>query len=78
MFVSKDRGEAFVMYARVLQEANEPLDRFRLKGLDPKRDYRLEQDGSLYGGDELMYAGLPVPELHGDFQSAVYRFRAVE
>lgn len=77
MFVSKDLSEAFVMFARVLGEPNEPLDRFCLKGLDPERDYKLEQDGLVYGGDELMYAGLQVPELQGDFQSAVFHFRAV-
>lgn len=76
MFVSKDQSEAFVVYASVLQEPNPPLNRFRLKGLDPKRDYRLEQ--TVYGGDELMYAGLATPQFHGDYASRVYRFRAVE
>lgn len=78
MFVSKDRGEAFVMYARVLQEPNEPLGRFRLRGLDPERDYELDRDGLVYSGDELMYAGLQAPKLRGDFQSAVFHFRAVK
>lgn len=78
MFVSKDQSEAFVVYASVLQEPNPPLNRFRLKGLDAKRDYRLDGQGSVYGGDELMYAGLATPQFHGDYASKVYRFRAVE
>ncbi|RCW44175.1 alpha-galactosidase [Paenibacillus prosopidis] len=78
MFVSKDQSEAFVVYASVLQEPNPPLNRFRLKGLDAKRDYRLDEQGTVYGGDELMYAGLATPQFHGDYASKVYRFRAVE
>jgi len=61
---------------QVLQEPNAPLDRFRLKGLDPGLDYELDADGIVYGGDELMHAGLPVPQFHGDFRSRVYRLRA--
>lgn len=78
MFVSKDQSEAFVVYASVLQEPNPPLNRFRLKGLDAKRDYKLDEQGTVYGGDELMYAGLATPQFHGDYASKVYRFRAVE
>ncbi|GAB2699247.1 alpha-galactosidase [Paenibacillus thermoaerophilus] len=77
MFVSKDKSEAFVVYVSVLKEPNAPLGRFRLKGLDPERNYRSDDDNAVYGGDELMYAGLPVPQFHGDFASKVYRFRAV-
>jgi alpha-galactosidase len=76
MFVSKDKREAFVVYVNVLQEPYPPLGRFRLKGLDPERNYVLDLDGMTYGGDELMYAGLPTPQFHGDFQSRVYRLQA--
>lgn len=77
MFVSKDKSEAFVVYASVLQEPNPPLNRLRLKGLDPQRDYRLVEEGTIYGGDELLYAGLATPQFHGDYASKVYRFQAV-
>ncbi|MBD2844152.1 alpha-galactosidase [Paenibacillus sp. IB182496] len=79
MFVAKDRSEAFVMFARILKQPNAPLDRFRLRGLDPQREYRLTQPGgeeAVYTGEELMYAGLPVPQFAGDFGSAVYRLAA--
>jgi alpha-galactosidase len=76
MFVAKDRREAFVVYVQVLQEPYAPLDRFRLKGLDPALDYELDADGLVYGGDELMNAGLPVPQFNGDFRSRAYRLRA--
>lgn len=78
MFVSKDKSEAFVVYVSVLQEANPKLGRFRLKGLDPKRDYVLDGEEGAYGGDELMNAGLQAPLFHGDYASKVYRFRAVK
>lgn len=78
MFVSKDQAEALVVYATVLKEPNAPLNRFRLKGLDPQRDYTLLESGEPYGGDELMYTGIPTPTFHGDYESKVYRFQAVK
>lgn len=77
MFVAKDKSEAFVVFASVLQEPYPKLDRFRLKGLDPNRDYVLDGEEGAYGGDELMFAGLKVPQFHGDYASRVYRFRAL-
>jgi len=76
MFVAKDKREAFAVYVQILQEPYAPLDRFRLMGLDPNLDYELDRDGLVYGGDELMNAGMPVPQFHGDFRSRVYRLRA--
>ncbi|WP_336785315.1 alpha-galactosidase [Paenibacillus sp. MMO-177] len=78
MFVSKDKSEAFVVYVSVLQEANAKLDRLRLKGLDPNRDYALDGEEGAFGGDELMHAGIQAPLFHGDYSSKVFRFRAVK
>ncbi|GGF99939.1 alpha-galactosidase [Paenibacillus abyssi] len=77
MFVSKDKSEAFVIYVSVLKEPYAALGRFRLKGLDLAKDYRLENTDAIYSGDELMYAGIPTPQFKGDFESKVYRFTAV-
>jgi alpha-galactosidase len=66
MFVSEDQSEALVAYFRVLAEANAPLSYLRLKGLDPNQDYEIEGLG-VYGGDELMYAGVALPYRLGDF-----------
>ncbi|MBN1811966.1 MAG: alpha-galactosidase, partial [Anaerolineae bacterium] len=76
MFVSEDKTEAFVSYFRVLAEANPPMGRLRLKGLDPNLDYSLIKTGQTFGGDELMEVGLKAPYLLGDFQSATWRFEA--
>ncbi|MCR8657094.1 alpha-galactosidase [Paenibacillus endoradicis] len=78
MFVSKDKTEAFVVFVKVLQEPNGAIGRFRLQGLDPNKSYRLEgQNGGVFAGDQLMYAGHPVPQFYGDFQSCVYRLTAI-
>ncbi len=74
MMVAEDGSEAFAAYVRVLAEPNAPLDWLKFKGLEPHAKYRTGENGPLYGGDQLMYAGLPIPALHGDFQSYVWRF----
>ncbi|GIM28195.1 alpha-galactosidase [Clostridium polyendosporum] len=81
MIVSENKAEFVVYYYRVLAEANAPFSSLRLKGLDPEIDYQLVQmdynilsNGEIYGGDELMYAGINIPELQGDFQSVIWRF----
>jgi alpha-galactosidase len=76
MFVSEDRTEAFVSYFRVLAEANPPMGRLRLKGLDPHLNYSLVKTGQVFGGDELMEVGLNTPYLLGDFQSATWQLEA--
>lgn len=79
MFVSKDKSEAFVVYVTVLQEPNGPIGRFRLQGLDPNKTYKLEgQHAGVFAGDQLMYAGHPIPQFYGDFSSCVYRLTAID
>ncbi|MBO9596215.1 MAG: alpha-galactosidase [Cohnella sp.] len=74
MMVSEDGSEAYAVYVRVLAEPNAPLDWVPFKGLDASAKYRLAGTEAVYGGDQLMYAGLPVPRLHGDYQSHMWRF----
>lgn len=76
MFVSGDKREAFVAYFRVLAEPNAPLKTFKLKGLDPELNYDAMEDTAVFGGDELMYAGITIPQLKGDYMSLTWRFRA--
>lgn len=79
MFVSPDRSEAFAAYYKVLAEPNAGYRSIRLKGLNPEADYRIAGLDGAVGGDELMRAGLAVPQelLFGDFQSQVWRIRKV-
>jgi len=74
MMVSEDGSEAFAVYVRVLAEPNAPFDWVQFKGLDAAAKYRLVGSDVVYGGDQLMYAGLPVPRLHGDYRSHMWRF----
>jgi alpha-galactosidase len=76
MFVSVDRSAALAGYFQVLAEPNGANRRLRLRGLDPDRNYVLQETGAVYGGDRLMHAGFPVPELNGDFQSKLFHFIA--
>lgn len=77
MFVSEDRSDVLLGHFRVLAEPNQCLSKVKLKGLCPDKQYRLEQTGQMFGGDELMYAGIYVPLMEHDFCSVMYRFVAV-
>jgi alpha-galactosidase len=76
MIVAEDQSEAVVAYFRVLAEPNDPLSRLKLKGLDANKDYLLVEDGFTYAGDHLMYAGIAIPDLKGDFQSLIWRLKS--
>lgn len=75
MFVSEDKAEVFVAFFRILSKPNSPLAVLHLKGLDPDMNYLLIGTKEIYGGDELMYAGLNVSMGIGDFQSILWRFK---
>ncbi|RED61720.1 alpha-galactosidase [Cohnella lupini] len=77
MMVSADGSEAFAVYVRVMAEPNAPLDWLKFKGLEAGAQYRVADSGAVYGGDQLMYAGLPIPGLQGDYQSFVWRFNKI-
>ena len=58
----------------VIQVLCAPGNRTRilhLKGLDPEKRYRIEGEDTIIKGDSLMYAGLPVPAMKGDFAGKV-------
>ena len=77
MFVSPDASEVAVFYFRVLSESNAPLNRLKLKGLDSNADYRLLGGEEIFGGDALMYAGIPVGAQPGDYHSEFFRLERV-
>ncbi len=77
MFVSADRSDALLGHFRVLAEPNPASCRIKLRGLCPDTMYHLEQTGRIYGGDELMYAGIFIPQMEHDFCSIMYRFTAL-
>lgn len=77
MVVNAHKTEAVCFYFRVLAEANAPLRRLRLRGLDPEREYQRVGSDECFGGDLLMAAGIYLPESAGDFRSVMWHFRVV-
>ncbi len=65
--VAKDQREALVTFVQVLGGANEHSWRIRCKGLDPLYRYRVEGTDQIMSGAALMYAGLQIRGLRGDF-----------
>ena len=72
--VSRDRREALVTFVQVLAEPNRHSRKLFLKGLDPEAEYCLEGSGRVYKGALLMYGGLLVQPMKGDFMSQMYHF----
>ena len=74
MHVSPDRERAVVSVVQTQRHANPVRPLLRMKGLDPDKDYLVE--GKVYGGDELMYAGLALPFLD-ECQAVQYQIKQV-
>ena len=69
MVKSKDDKEILVTYVNVVRLANYKSRKLCLQGLDPKKKYKDEETGIVYGADTLMYGGLLVDHMWGDYQS---------
>ena len=76
MSVSQDRSEAIVTYVLSLAEPNVQPKLLRLEGLDPDRSDRDEDSGAVYGGDELMFRGIPLKKPWGDFVAQQFHLTA--
>lgn len=78
MVVSEDKTEALAGFYRMSGVPNGGWIRLKLAGLDPDKNYHLDSDDSgLYGGDELMNAGMVIKEGRlwgggGDYSSGVF------
>lgn len=66
-----DGTQVLVTFVQVLGRANYHSRRILLQGLQPDARYCNLLDGREYDGDTLMYAGLPVPNLWGDYRSVL-------
>ncbi|OPJ61026.1 alpha-galactosidase [Clostridium chromiireducens] len=77
IIVSEDKTEAFATYFRVLAIPNEPIRRLCLRGLDPDKNYSISDIDGVFGGDELMYGGITIPDLYGDYQSITWVLKAI-
>ena len=65
--VSKDKKEVLITCIQVLGRPNYHSRRIKLKGLIADAMYRNEDTNEVYSGGALMYAGMNVTNLHGDY-----------
>ncbi|MDE7048701.1 alpha-galactosidase [Parablautia intestinalis] len=65
--VSKDKKESLVTWIQVLGGPSRHSRVVRLKGLAPDKRYRIEGEDMVLTGDSLMYAGICMPVMSGDF-----------
>ncbi len=66
-FVSEDEKTVIYCHYQILSEAVQVNMPVKLKGLRENKNYRLLQNDTCYGGDELMYAGITVPPVKKRF-----------
>ena len=78
MVKAKDDSEILVTLVSVLNRPNYRPFHVRLQGLDPKKKYKEEESGLIYSGDVLMYAGISVERMWGDFKSKLLHFTLAE
>lgn len=77
MFVAKNKQEIVVNYVKQYAEANVGFASLKLVGLDAEAQYEVIGEDLVVGGDELMYIGLNVPMLEGDYAAKQWRLRRV-
>lgn len=78
MSVSEDQREALVTHVYAQAQPNMKSKLLRLRGLDPQTDYVDEETGIVYGGDELMYRGIPLKTSWGDYMAQQFHLTAVK
>ncbi|MBL4937115.1 alpha-galactosidase [Clostridium sp. YIM B02515] len=78
IIVSEDKTEAFAAYFRVLAAPNGPISRLKLRGLDTDKMYTVTGSNKTYSGEQLMYAGIGIPELQGDYQSITWKLKSID
>lgn len=73
-FVSEEQDEALLSVVTMDTHCNAPVNYVKLKGLEEQAVYREENSGEVYTGAALMYAGLPVPAMMGEYQAVQLHF----
>ena len=76
--VTGDKREAVAthVYAQAFPNMRDKL--LRLTGLNPDLTYRDTDSGRTYGGDELMYHGIPLKKPWGDYMSQQFHLIAID
>ena len=61
-------------HVQILARSAYRIPTLRLRGLDPKAEYKNVETGEVFGGDELMYAGITIPRVRQDFSATMIIF----
>lgn len=77
MVVSKDRSEAMLLTYRRMGRPNAEGKRLKLRGLDKKKIYRIEESGRVLSGATLMNVGMPITYPRSDFGTCKLHLTAV-
>lgn len=77
MFVSKDKKEVVVSFVRQRALPHPKFESLKLVGLEEDASYEIVGEDAVFFGDELMYVGLNVPELVGDYAAKMWVLRKV-
>lgn len=72
--VSKDKSEVLVTCIQVLGRPNYHSRRIKLKGLIEDAMYKNEETNEVYSGGALMYAGINIINLYGDYSGKILHF----
>ena len=75
MIISEDKNEIIVSYVRQWALVNESFSNLKLTALDKDSEYEIIGEDMVLSGDELMYIGLNIPELYGDYVSKLWRLK---
>lgn len=75
MMISEDKNEVVVSYVRQWALVNESFRNLKLTALDKDSEYEIIGEDTVLSGDELMYIGLNIPELYGDYVSKLWRLK---
>ncbi|MGU8318290.1 alpha-galactosidase [Clostridium perfringens] len=75
MIISEDKNEVVVSYVRQWALVNESFSNLKLTALDKDSEYEIIGEDIVLSGDELMYIGLNIPELYGDYVSKLWRLK---
>lgn len=75
MVVSKDKSEALLFYVQVSARANVKSRFLRLQGLAADKNYQV--NGVEYTGEVLMYAGIKIPSIYGDYKSLLFEIKEI-
>ncbi len=87
MVVDRDKTRAIVGLYQILHRPNPDYLRLYLKGLDPQKQYRVDDSPECFYGDELMHAGLFIGQIRRanqivgeltDFSSRLYTIKAID